>query len=148
MDQLDHGIDGSTFIVAGVDGSDSSWRAAAYAAGLARRQRSLLVIVYVQPLPSTFANLSGAVWDTGEEIAYELLSHIRRSTTRLGEKEQVRWEFRALRGDPANGLIRVAQELRADAIVVGASTSAGHRIYGSVAVRLVKVGRWPIIVVP
>jgi nucleotide-binding universal stress UspA family protein len=42
----------------------------------------------------------------------------------------------------------VADEVRADAVVVGASTKAGHRLVGSLAVRLVKAGRWPVTVVP
>lgn len=44
--------------------------------------------------------------------------------------------------------MKAADELRADAVVVGASEQAGHRIIGSVAVRLVKAGRWPVTVVP
>ena len=45
-------------------------------------------------------------------------------------------------------IIRVATELRADAVVVGASSRFGHRFVGSMAVRLVKAGRWPVTVVP
>ena len=33
-------------------------------------------------------------------------------------------------------------------VVVGASAKAGHRWVGSLAVRLVKAGRWPVTVVP
>ncbi|NRI67674.1 universal stress protein [Rhodococcus sp. MS16] len=148
MNRNDHETDDSPLVLAGVDGSDSSWRAAAYAAGLARRQQSLLVVVYVQPITSAFANLSGTIVDAGQEIADELLTYIQRSTARLGASEQIRWQFRTLRGDPANELIRIADELHADAIVVGSSASFGHRIYGSVAIRLVKTGRWPVTVVP
>ncbi|HEX4288027.1 MAG TPA: universal stress protein [Trebonia sp.] len=43
---------------------------------------------------------------------------------------------------------RIAQETRADAIVVGASLKAGHRLLGSLAVRLVRAGKWPVTVVP
>jgi nucleotide-binding universal stress UspA family protein len=43
---------------------------------------------------------------------------------------------------------RVAKEICADAIVVGASTKAGHRLIGSLAVRLVRAGKWPVTVVP
>ena len=60
----------------------------------------------------------------------------------------VRWEFHTFRGDPYSGLTKAADELKADAVVVGASEQAGHRIVGSVAVRLVKAGRWPVTVVP
>jgi nucleotide-binding universal stress UspA family protein len=56
--------------------------------------------------------------------------------------------FITARGDPFNELRRVADEVRADAVVVGASTKAGHRFVGSLAVRLVKAGRWPVTVVP
>ena len=56
--------------------------------------------------------------------------------------------FIATRGDPYTELRRVADEVRADAVIVGASTKAGHRLVGSLAVRLVKAGRWPVTVVP
>ncbi|WP_411074874.1 universal stress protein [Streptomyces sp. cmx-4-7] len=47
---------------------------------------------------------------------------------------------------PASSLRAAAYA--ADAVVVGASESAGHRFVGSVAVRLVKAGRRPVTVVP
>ena len=56
--------------------------------------------------------------------------------------------FVVTRGDPYTELRRVADEVRADAVVVGASTKAGHRWVGSLAIRLVKAGRWPVTVVP
>jgi nucleotide-binding universal stress UspA family protein len=51
-------------------------------------------------------------------------------------------------GDPYTEIKRMADEMRADAMVVGASAKAGHRIIGSLAVRLVRAGRWPVTVVP
>jgi nucleotide-binding universal stress UspA family protein len=51
-------------------------------------------------------------------------------------------------GDPYREINRVADETRADAIVVGASKQAGHRLIGSLAVRLVRAGKWPVTVVP
>ena len=35
-----------------------------------------------------------------------------------------------------------------DAVIVGASAQSGHRFVGSLAVRLVRAGRWPVTVVP
>ena len=54
----------------------------------------------------------------------------------------------AVRGDPFTELRRVADEIRADGVVVGASAHAGHRLVGSLAVRLVKAARWPVTVGP
>ncbi|MEU8545852.1 universal stress protein [Streptomyces roseoverticillatus] len=145
---FERGTDGPKVIVAGVDGSDTSWRAAAYAAGLARRQHALLAVVYVQPLLTGGAALGAPVAEVTEEVAEELLGEIRDAAERLRGEPGVRWEFHTFRGDPYQGLVRAADDLKADAVVVGASERAGHRIVGSVAVRLVKAGRWPVTVVP
>ncbi|WP_243636895.1 universal stress protein [Rhodococcus sp. Eu-32] len=143
---FEYGVDGPKVILAGIDGSDSAWRAAAYAAGLARRQGSLLVLVYVQPIATAAWGQAGiSLVETGEQIAAELLAYIEKEAQHV---DSIRWEFRTAQGDPFNGLVAVADELRADAIVVGASERAGHRMFGSVAVRLVKAGRWPVTVVP
>lgn len=105
-------------------------------------------MVYVQPVMSTGAALGVPVADTTEEIAEGLVAEIRSAAERVREIWEVRWEFHTFRGDPYSGLVKAADELKADAVVVGASESAGHRFIGSVAVRLVKAGRWPVTVVP
>jgi nucleotide-binding universal stress UspA family protein len=134
--------------VVGVDGSDPSLRAAAYAAGPARRRHALLAVVYVQPVMAAGSALGVPVADTTDEITEGLVREIRGATERLKGIFEVRWEFHTFRGDPYNGLVKAADDLTADAVVVGASEQAGHRIVGSVAVRLVKAGRWPVTVVP
>ncbi|MEU7057306.1 universal stress protein [Streptomyces sp. NPDC046197] len=146
--QFERGTDGPKVIVVGVDGSDSSMRAAAYAAGLARRQHALLAVVYVQPVMTAGAALGAPVAETTDEIAEDLVQQIRDSAQRLKGIFEIRWEFHTFPGDPYSGLVRAADELKADAVVVGASEQAGHRIIGSVAIRLVKAGRWPVTVVP
>jgi nucleotide-binding universal stress UspA family protein len=146
--RFERGTDGPKVIVVGMDGSESSMRAAAYASGLARRQNALLAIVYVQPVLSAGASMGAPVSDTTSAIAEGLVAEIRSSVERLKGVFDIRWEFHTFRGDPYNGLVTAADELKADAVVVGASESAGHRIIGSVAVRLVKAGRWPVTVVP
>ncbi|MGK5641973.1 universal stress protein [Streptomyces sp. URMC 126] len=147
---FERGTDGPKVIVVGVDGSESSWRAAAYAAGLARRQNAMLAIVYVQPVLVGGAAFGAPVAEVTEEVAEELLAEIRATTERLRGlyPHAMRWEFHTFRGDPYSGLVQAADDLKADAVVVGASEQAGHRIVGSVAVRLVKAGRWPVTVVP
>ncbi|MFD8142997.1 universal stress protein [Streptomyces sp. NPDC059708] len=145
---FERGTDGPKVILAGVDGSESSLRAAAYAAGLARRQNALLELVYVQPVMAAGAALGAPVAEATGEVAEEIVAEIRASAERLKGIFEVRWRFHTFRGDPYAGLVSAADELMADAVVVGASERAGHRLVGSVAVRLVKAGRWPVTVVP
>ncbi|MCW2890332.1 MAG: universal stress protein UspA [Streptosporangiaceae bacterium] len=52
------------------------------------------------------------------------------------------------RGDVARELTRAADEVHADAVIVGASESLGHRLAGSPAVRLTRSARRPVTVVP
>ncbi|MQY10110.1 hypothetical protein SRB5_02150 [Streptomyces sp. RB5] len=146
--EFERGTDGPKVILTGVDGSESSWRAVAYAAGLARRQKALLAVVYVQPPLAGAAAFGAPVGELTREVAQELADEIRDTAEKLRGVFEVRWEFHTLHGDPYLGLVQAADELKADAVVVGASEQAGHRIVGSVAVRLVKAGRWPVTVVP
>lgn len=138
-------------ILVGIDDSVTSLRAGAYAVGLARRQGARLVAVYVEQ-PSA---LYGAVGSAGaaaiaeQERAFtETAADLKRRIEEGAVERGVRITFVAAAGDPYHELRRVADEVRADAVVVGASTKAGHRFVGSLAVRLVKAGRWPVTVVP
>jgi nucleotide-binding universal stress UspA family protein len=143
------GTDGPSVILAGVDGSQSSMRAAAYAAGLARRQNSRLVLAYVQPLRAAGTpEIAAASANAGRQLADEIEREIREAAERIADGERPRWEFHTHPGDPFGALVALAEQLRVDAVVIGASEKAGHRFLGSVAIRLVKAGRWPVTVVP
>jgi len=145
--EFELGTDGPSLILVGVDGSRTSWRAAAYAAGLARRQRCRLLAVYVARLSANVAGAPGAAAAMNEavaQVANELEQQMRDRTDEIG----VDLEFRSVVGDPWIELTRVATETRADAVVVGASEHAGHRIVGSLATRFVRAGKWPVTVVP
>jgi nucleotide-binding universal stress UspA family protein len=143
------GNDGPRVILVGVDGSRSSLRAGAYAAGLARRQGSLLVIAYVQPVgAATVPQAAASIAEAGRGIAEEIRDQIHEAFDRLPEGTMPNWEFRTRTGEPYSALVKEAEEVRAEAVVIGASEHTGHRILGSVGVRLVKSGRWPVTVVP
>jgi nucleotide-binding universal stress UspA family protein len=148
--EFELGTDGPSAILVGIDDSVTGLRAAAYTAGLARRQRARVIAVYVSPFvgmalaspggPSVVA----AENEAHDEIAKELSGLADRMAGELG----LSVTFVTAHGDPFHEITRVAMETRADAIVVGASLKAGHRLMGSLAVRLVRAGKWPVTVVP
>jgi nucleotide-binding universal stress UspA family protein len=144
------GCDGPRAIVVGVDGSDTGWRALHYAVGQARRQGGRVVAVYADRLPGmAFATAmplaATAVVDPAQDT---MLEELRREVVELGPQYGTVVGFEMAVGDPVAVLTAVAERERADAIVVGASVQAGHRLFGSVAMRVVKTGRWPVTVVP
>ncbi len=137
-------------ILVGIDESVTASRAAAYAAGLARRQGARVVAVYVAPTPTLVAatpagaSVMAAEAEAHEEIAKDLARQAHERARELG----ISVTFIAASGDAFHEILRLADETRADAIVVGASLKAGHRLLGSLAVRLVRAGKWPVTVVP
>ena len=145
------GTDGPKVILVGVDGSVTSLRAGSYAAGLARRQGARLVLVYVEQPSAMYGAAAGAGAGAVAEqqrAFSETAAGLRREAEEGAARLGLRLTFITAMGDPYHELRRVADEVRADAVVVGASSSAGHRLVGSLAVRLVKAGRWPVTVVP
>ena len=148
--EFELGTDGPSVILVGVDESVTASRAAAYTAGLARRQGARVVAVYVSPIASlglvasTGASVLAAENEAHDEIGKELAD----LADRMGRELGISVTFVGAHGDPFHEITRVAMETRADAIVVGASLKAGHRLMGSLAVRLVRAGKWPVTVVP
>ena len=141
------GTDGPSLIVAAVDGSETAMRAAAYAAGLARRQNASLAYVFVHST-GTFANAVpgavSAVQGANRETADQLRELVESNAVRLG----VAATFHERHGNPFTEIVALADELRADAVIVGASMQSGHRVAGSLALHLVRAARWPVTVVP
>jgi nucleotide-binding universal stress UspA family protein len=138
---------GVPVLLVGVDGSDTSLRAGAYAAGLATRQQARLVCLYVR----TYSVAAGvgiaavpSIQKAHDDIASELREMVETQSARIG----ISAEFVEREGSPFAEIVRLAKELPADAVIVGASTKAGHRFVGSLAVHLVRSSQWPITVVP
>ena len=118
-------------------------RAAWYAAGLARRQRASLSVVYVGALTAGLAVPSAAGLEAARrEAEDEAAANMRRRVEDFSAEMGVPITFVATRGDAFSELCRIAEEIHADAVVVGASAHVGHRFIGSLAVRLVKAARW------
>ncbi len=141
------GTDGPSLIIAALDGSETSLRAGAYAAGLARRQGSRLALVFVHSVGGFARSMPGAmpaVAEANRMTAADLKESIEEQSHRLG----VDAVFYEREGTPFNEIVTLADELHADAVIVGASTQAGHRLVGSLALHLVRAARWPVTVVP
>ncbi|HEX2133119.1 MAG TPA: universal stress protein [Actinophytocola sp.] len=139
MPGFESGKDGLAVIVVGIDGGDRAQNAAAWATGLARRERARLVLVYVEPLTSP-AYWSPIGMATAAEAAAEFVQELRESAERYLDAVGVRWELVHYRGDPAHGLEAVAEDRRADCIVVGRGSG--------VPKTLVAGARRPVVVVP
>jgi nucleotide-binding universal stress UspA family protein len=139
--------DGPDVLLVGVDGSDTSLRAGAYAAGMARRQQARLVCLYVRPFSAVAGMSAGAalgIQESYDQAAAELRQTAEEQGARLG----IDIVFVERDGNPYAEIVRLADEIKADAVIVGASTKAGHRFVGSLAVHLVRASRWPVTVVP
>jgi nucleotide-binding universal stress UspA family protein len=138
-------------ILVGIDGSTSSMRAGAYAVGLARRQCGRLVAVYVRSRPSSLLPLvdgGGAGVATLVDAQEAVERELREAFTAYVPALDVDAQLLIRTGEPYTELAAVAQQIQADAVIVGRSAKMLHRVAGSVSGKLVRCGRWPVTVVP
>ena len=145
------GSDGPRVIVVGLDasqidgdGSQTSLHAAAYAAGVARRQGARLVAVWVRPqiaIADTFAETVPTIAQERGDREAEVRATVKRAADHFGIPAT---SLLVREGNPFEQLTAVAEEVHADAIVVGASSGR----VGSLALHLVRDARWPVTVVP
>ncbi|AEA26175.1 universal stress protein [Pseudonocardia benzenivorans] len=142
------GCDGPSSLVVGIDGSDTGWRALYYAVGQARRQHSRVVAVYAERAQSFVSTPTIVAPIVDPEADERFVEGLRETVVALGEEFGVATELVVVTADPVQALLAVADDVRADAIVVGASEQAGHRLFGSIAVRTVRTGARPVTVVP
>jgi nucleotide-binding universal stress UspA family protein len=127
-------------LVSGFDGSPAGWGAARHAAGLADRLGGALSVVSVG---------AGAV-----RPARDIVRHLQDLGARRGDRHaiatalDVRHELRV--GDPAWELEAVAAAITAPLIAVGSRGRGPWRdaLLGSVARRLLKTARRPILILP
>lgn len=144
------GSDGPSVILVGIDESVTASRAAWYAAGMARREGARVVAVYVEPNATLMLSTpAGASAFAAENEAHgQIARQLSATADEVARELGISLTFVTAQGDAVHEISRIALETRADAIVVGASLKAGHRLLGSIAVRLVKAGKWPVTVVP
>jgi nucleotide-binding universal stress UspA family protein len=141
-------------LVVGFDGSPAAARALDTSARLlAVRPPGRMTVVWVAHLTSTVslsADAVGIVEHDFDQVAQELRAA---AAMRLGSS-RVPWDFQWRQGLIAHELIAVAESVQAaqpdDVVVieVGSSSSAMHRMVGSVAVNLARHSPLPVTIVP
>ena len=141
------GTDGPRSILVGIDGSETSLRAGSYAAGLARRQGAQVIVLFVHTPPGASA-LRPELMAMQRQAQVCVVDELKADAERYAKVLGVEFIFHERFGNPYLELVRLADELRVDAVVIGASMRAGHRLVGSLASRLVRDARWPVTVVP
>jgi nucleotide-binding universal stress UspA family protein len=135
-------------VLVGVDGSTTSLRAATYACGMARRELCRLIIVHVMAASSSWGWATIGTGEIEQQTREELDEELRSEIGAITEDCPVPITFVSMIGHPTYGLSAMADEVRADLVVVGASRGWRRRCGTSVATRLIRLGRWPVIVIP
>ncbi len=133
-------------IVLGLDGSDASKQAMSVAAELAKRDGAKLVIVHVEQ--DVAGKGGGPIVASEDEIQEEIRGQAGELTKQGIDTTAVMRNI--MLGGPAHPIEEIAEEAKADLIVVG---TRGHSaiaglLLGSVTQRLLHIARRPVLVVP
>jgi len=127
------------------DFSDSARPAFELACALARDYRAALVVVHVVPPSRAFAP-DGIAMPFPVEEPYE--AHVRLARLQPADPS-VQTEHRVLEGDPAEQILRIAQDANADVIVMGTHGTSGltRLLVGSVAESVMRQAPCPVLTV-
>lgn len=131
-----------------VDFSPASEKAIDYAVGLAQSVGAELELVHVFQLP-IYALPDGAMM-AGPEMTTRLSNDLTRALKELSERKAGGVPSHLVEGVPSEEIVRMADELGADLIVMGTHGRTGlkHLLIGSVAERVVRGSKVPVITVP
>lgn len=142
-------------VVVGTDGSDSSLRAVDRAAEIAADHGAKLIVVTAHlPVPQERGRYAippgsdhGQDYRTvGEAPYYAILQNARERAHQAGARDV---EERSVAGAPINVLVRLAEEVRADLLVVGnvGLSSVAGRLLGSVPSEVSRKVRTDVLIV-
>lgn len=139
-------------IVVGVDGSETSFRAADLAAAMARDRNARLMIVTVVRTPEGWWGIGGAP-PSPEALSEALVQgqqQILREVESRTNLSGVDYELVEELGEPVNRLLSICEENSADLLVIGRRGAglAERVVLGSTADRLTHLSECPVLVVP
>ena len=140
-------------LVVGFDGSPPATRALDAAVRLLTVRPGQITVLWVAHLTST-VELSADAVAIVESDFDKVAGELRATAAERLDGSGVPWEFQWRQGLIAQELIAAAESIHAArpddvvAIVVGSSSSAMHRMVGSVAVNLARHSPVPVMIVP
>jgi nucleotide-binding universal stress UspA family protein len=140
-------------LVVGYDGSPPATRALDAAARLLQGRTGRIEVVYVAHVPSMAAFSPGALAEI-EEGFDDIEQELRTTAGEQLRGHEESWGFERRQGLIAEELLAAAKDIHAAnpsstvVLVVGSSSTAAHRVVGSVAVSLARHSPVPLIVVP
>ena len=143
----------SVRIVVGYDGSPPADRALDAAVRLLEGRIGHVTVVYVGHLTSTAMLSADAIVELEDDFD-QVEKELRASAGERLRGQVDSWDFERRQGQIAHELIAVAGEIQSGhpddtvAIVVGSSSSAVHRMVGSVPVNLARHSSVPLVIVP
>lgn len=139
-------------VVAGVDGSEGSRRAAEHAAAIARHWSAKLMLVTVVRTPEGWWGIGGAP-PSPEALSAALIEGQQKILSEIeGHLDLDGLEHETLEelGDPVSRLVDVCEQNDADLLVIGRRGAglAERIILGSVADRLCHLAPCPVLIIP
>lgn len=133
------------------DFSVYSEKALTWALAMAERWRSRVLLLHVIPRPAYPPMLMGSTFDVVEfetRLQADAEARAREVVTQAGHKT-VQIDTQVVIGEPFHDICRIAEQEKADLIVMGSHgrTGLSHVLLGSVAERVVRHAPCPVLVV-
>ncbi len=138
-------------IVVPVDFSEYSEKAFTWALALAEKWRSRIVLLHVVPVPIPAPIVMGVhfnLTDFAAALLEDAKAKAKEFVARSGSKT-AQIEAKVISGQPFLEICRVAEQEKADVIIMGSHgrTGLSHVLLGSVAERVVRHASCPVLVV-
>lgn len=147
-------------ILCPLDFSESSFKALRNAAEIASHFQSELILVHVLPLPVVPAEpayvlgaapiIPANLIDVDEQQSQEVAAEERLTLATKQLPSQIRARTAIGTGDAADEIVRIATTETVDLIVIATHGVTGwrHLVFGSVAEKVIRSARQPVLVIP